>query len=217
MNSNRRGELSGLGKIEHQGLAYRLTVRLSSLFMKIVFSNSLDRIRVVSSGKSRTIASLNAFVQGLPSCIHSRVDYEESNPSLLSFHENLRFQTYIKKDKQLKAKIRAIELQTYSKQMARNVLERIYKSSFIDKLSNGYYAITHNESGKSIKNEVDAARILHGLYLIGSNLREEGVGNLLNKYFHLNESAWFAYLHDAKVIIYAKNKYFLIKFILGLL
>ena len=208
MNSNRRGELSRLGITEHQGLAYRLTERLSPLFMKIVFSNSPDRIRVVSSGKSRTIASLNAFVQGLPSCIHSQVDYEPSNPSLLSFHENLRYQTYFKKDKQLKAKIRSIEMQTYSKQMARNVLERIYKSSFVDKLENGYYNITHNESGKSIKNEVDAVRILHGLYLIGSNLREEGVGNLLNKYFHSNESAWFAYLHDAKVIIDVKTNIF---------
>ncbi|CAF4406432.1 unnamed protein product, partial [Rotaria magnacalcarata] len=40
--------------------------------------------------------------------------------------------------------------------------------------------------------------MLHGLYLIGSNLREEGVESLLEKYFSVNESAWFAYLQDAK-------------------
>ena len=53
-----------------------------------------------------------------------------------------------------------------------------------------------------LENEVDAVLMLHGLYLIASNLREEGVGDLLEKYFRPNESSWFAYLHDAKVNIY---------------
>jgi len=202
INKNRRGELSGLGKTEHRGLARRLTERLLPLFMKITLSNSPNRIRVVSSGKSRTIASLHAFIDGLPSTLTSLIDYEPSNPTLLSFNENIHYQKYYKKDIQLKTKLRSIEMQLYSKQMARNVLERLYKSSFIDKLANGYYSIIDNDSGKSIKNEVDAVRILHGLYLIGSNLREEGVGDLLEKYFQQNESAWFAYLHDAKVNIF---------------
>jgi len=174
--------------------------------MKMSLSNSSNRISLVSSGKARTISSLNAFVEGLPSTLASLIDYEPSNPTLLSFHENVNYQTYYKKDKQLKNKLRSIEMQSYSKQMARNVLERLYKQSFIDKLTNGYYSIVDNESGKSIKNEVDAVRMLHGLYLIGSNLREEGVGDLLEKYFHSNESAWFAYLHDAKVNIFQKKK-----------
>jgi hypothetical protein len=176
--------------------------------MKILSSNSPNRIQVVSSAKSRTIASLYAFVQGLPSSIHSQIVYEPSNPGLLSFHDNPQYQAYSKKDKQLKNKIRSIEMQSYSKQMARSVLERLYKTPFIDKLVNGCYLITDDESGKSIKNEVDAARMLHSLYLIGPNLREEGVGSLLQKYFHTNESAWFAYLHDAKVNIGLKRKLF---------
>jgi hypothetical protein len=167
----------------------------------MVSRNSPNRIRVVSSGKSRTIASLNAFVNGLPFIVTSLIDYEPSNPTLLSFHENIQYQKYYKKDIPLKTKLRSIEMQSYSKEMARKVLERLYKQSFIDKLANGYYSIVDNDSGKSIKNEVDAARMLHSLYLIGSNLREEGVGDLLEKYFQQNESAWFAYLHDAKVNI----------------
>jgi hypothetical protein len=167
--------------------------------LKIFSSDSSNRIRVVSSGKSRTNASLYAFVEGLPSTLSSSIDYEPSNPTLLYFHENINYQTYFKKDKELKNKIRSIQTQSYSKKMARNVLERVYKKSFINKLSNGHYSIIDYESGKSIKDEVDAVRMLHGLYLIGSNLREEGVGDLLEKYFHQNESAWFAYLHDAKV------------------
>ncbi len=155
----------------------------------------------MSSGSARTIASLHAFVQGLPSSLTSSIDYEPSNPTLLYFHQNLNYQIYYKKDRQLKTKLRSIEMQPYSKQMARNVLKRLYKQSFIDRLTNGYYSFVDDESGKSIKNEVDAVRMLHGLYLIGPNLRKEGVGDLLEKYFHQNESAWFAYLLDAKVNI----------------
>jgi hypothetical protein len=147
----------------------------------------------------------------------SLIDYEPPNPTILSFNEDINYQTYYKKDKQLKSKIQSIETQSYSKEMARNVLKRLYTSSFIDKLINGDYSIIDNDSGKSIKNEVDAVRMLHGLYLIGSNLREEGVGDLLEKYFHPNESAWFAYLHDAKVNLYQmKTKEKLFHFI-GLL
>ena len=192
---NRRGELSQLGHIELRDLARRLTARLPSLFSK----NSSNRIAVLSSGKSRTIASLHAFVQGLPSTLTSSIDYEPSDPQLLSFHENNIYQTYLKKDKELKTKLRSIQMQTYSRQMARNVLERLYTPWFVDQLSDGIYSVVDHESSKSIKDEVDAVRMLHGLYLIGSNLREEGIGHLLEKYFHQNESAWFAYLLDAKV------------------
>jgi hypothetical protein len=198
--------LSGLGKIEHRNLASRLTKRLLPLFTKAFLSNSLRRISLVSSGKSRTVASLNAFVEGLPSILTPLIDYEPPNPKLLHFHSNIKYQTYYKKDKQLRNKLQSIEIQSYSKQMARNVLKRLYKQPFIDRLANGYYSIIDNEPGQSVENEVDAVRMLHGLYLVGSNLREEGVGTLLEKYFNLDESAWFAYLHDAKVNIFEKQK-----------
>lgn len=90
-------------------------------------------------------------------------------------------------------------MQPYSRAMARNVLERLYDRAFVDRLANEYYSIIDQASGKSIKNEIDAVLMLHGLYLIAPNLREEGVGDLLEKYFHRNESAWFAYLHDVRV------------------
>ncbi|CAF4587312.1 unnamed protein product [Rotaria socialis] len=193
-----RGELAGLGKIEHQNLAHRLTNRILPLFTEVFLSNSSRRIQVIDSGKSRTVASLNAFVQGLPLRITSLIDYEPANPTLLSFYENNKYQTYIKKEKYIKNKLRSIQMQPYSKQMARSILERLYDESFIARLTNGSYFIVDVESGKSIRNEVDAVRMLHGLYLIGSNLREEGVESLLEKYFNVNESAWFAYLQDAK-------------------
>ncbi|CAF0907595.1 unnamed protein product [Adineta steineri] len=193
-----RGELSGLGKLEHQALAHRLTQRIAPLFMKNLFGNSSNSIQVVSSGKSRTEASLKAFVEGLPTYVASSIEYEPSNPNLLYFHVNRKYQAYSKKDKRLKSKLRSIEMQDYSKEMAYNVLARLYKKSFIDNLINRYHVIIDPESGKSIKNEVDAVRALHSLYLIGPNLREEGVGSLLEKYFPKNESNWFAYLQDAK-------------------
>ncbi|CAF2476800.1 unnamed protein product [Rotaria sp. Silwood2] len=193
-----RGQLSGLGKIEHQNLGRRLTERILPLFMNGLLTNSSTRIRIVNSGKPRTKESSDAFVQGLPIAIKRLIDYEPANPTLLSFYDDIKYQTYFKQDKQLKNKLRSIQVQPYSRKMARNVLERLFKESFIDKLANGSYLIIDNESGKSIKNEIDAVRMLHGLYLIGPNLREEGVEYLLEKYFNLNESAWFAYLQDAK-------------------
>ena len=214
---DRRGELSELGRMEHEGLAHRLATRLSPLFSKAISTNFSNRIAVLSSGKSRTIASLNAFIQGLPSTLTSSIDYEPSNAHLLSFHENNKYQTYLKKDKELKTKLRSIQMQTYSRRMAWNVLERLYTASFVDKLNDGMYSIVDQESGKSIKNEVDAARMLHSLYLIGSNLQEEGAAHLLEKYFHQNESAWFAYLHDAKVILSHVKDSIPIDLFLGLL
>ena len=73
--------------MNNKDLAHRVTKRLFPLFMKNLFaSNSSNSIRLVSSGKSRAIASLNAFVEGLPSIhnVHS-IDYELANPSLLYF------------------------------------------------------------------------------------------------------------------------------------
>lgn len=196
---NRRGELSELGKIEQRGLAHRLTERLLPLFAKICLNNTSNRIQVVSSGKSRTQTSLHSFVRGLPQGLSSLIDYQPPNPALLAFHENATYQNYVKRDDNLKFKLRSIESHSYSKYMARSVLEKIFKPAFVDRLAQQYYFIHHAESNKTIKNEIDAVRMLHGLYLIGSNLREEGAGDLLEKYFTPAESAWFAYLLDAKV------------------
>ena len=194
-----RGELTGLGKIEHQQLAYRLVRRLASLFEKAINNQQRNRISVVSSGRSRTIASLNAFVEGLPLAVASRIDREPDNPDLLYFHEGSKYQNGFKKSSLLKNKIRSIQMQPYSREMARQVLERIFDHDFVDRLANEEYSILDRSSGKFIKNEIDAAVMLHSLYLIAPNLREEGVGDLLEKYFSLNTSAWFAYLHDARV------------------
>ena len=185
--------------MELQDLARRFATRLSPLFDTAPDKDSNNRIQVISSGKSRTIASLNAFVDGLPESIADSVDHEPANPSLLYFHDNDPYQAFQKKDKQLKSKLRSIQMQPYSKEMSRQVLERLFRQSFVDRLANEDYVIVDHESTRAIRNEVDAVRTLHGLYLIGSNLREEGVGTLLEKYFNHNESAWFAYLNDAKV------------------
>ena len=190
--------------MEHQGLGHRLTKRLLPLFMQVLLKNPLNRISAVTSGKSRAIESLNAFVEGLPIIIAALIDYEPANPNLLNFADDSEYQTYIKTDMQLINKIQSIRTQPDSKQMARAVLKRLYKESFIDNLTNEYYSLIDNESGQSIQNEVDAALMLHSLYLNGPNLREEGIGSLLEKYFHADEAAWFGYFHDAKVNISCK-------------
>ena len=195
----RRGELTGLGKAEHEQLGHRVVRRLLPLFQKVLRNHSRNRISVVSSGRSRSTASLNAFMKSFPSFMASLIDHEPDNPELLYFHENSKYQNGFKKSKLLKNKIRSIQMQPYSKEMARQVLEQIYDRAFVDRLTNEYYSIIDQASGKSIKNEVDAVLMLHGLYLIAPNLREEGVGHLLEKYFSVNASAWFAYLHDSRV------------------
>jgi len=194
-----RGELTGLGKNEHQQLARRLVKRLSTLFEKSIYNRHRNRISVVSSGQSRATASLNAFVSSLPSLIASQIDREADNPGLLYFHLDSKYQNGFKKAKLLKNKIRSIQMQPYSREMARQVLEQIFHRDFVERLSNEEYSIVFDQtSSKSIKNELDAAIMLHSLYLIAPNLREEGVGDLLDKYFHFNTSAWFAYLHDSR-------------------
>ncbi|UJR33520.1 hypothetical protein I4U23_020965 [Adineta vaga] len=117
-----RGELSGLGKLEQQGLAHRLAERLLPLFINGLLRNTSKSIQVVSSNKARSKASLEAFVQGLPPSVASLIDYELPNPILLSFHENTKYQTYFRKDRQLKSKLRSIERHPYSKIMAQNIL-----------------------------------------------------------------------------------------------
>lgn len=198
----RRGQLSKLGVTEHRELAKRLEKRISPLFSRALYGRTHNRIQVLSSGKTRTYSSLQSFLNGLSRVSPNVIDYDSSINNLLSFHEDPTYQAYFRKDKQLKNKLRSIYSQAKSKKLARDVLERLFDSWFIDKLARGEYSFFHNESEKYIKNEIDAVRMIHSLYLIGPNLREEGVGNLFEKYFNADESIWFAYLHDAKVSTY---------------
>ena len=169
--------------------------------MENLLNNSTNSIQLVSSGEARTVQSLDAFIDGLPRVITPLLDYEPGNPTLLHFNKNTDYVSYLAKDKQLKEKIRSIRMQPYSKKMARNILERLFQISFVDKLANGYYSAGSRFSNVSMTNEVDAVLTLYHLYRYSWCLIEEGAGSLLGKYFNKKEVAWFGYVSDAKVNI----------------
>ena len=170
--------------------------------MENLLNNSTNSIKLIGAKEPRTVQSLDAFIDGLPRVITPLLDYEPGNPTLLRFNLNTDYVSYLAKDKQLKEKIRSIQMQTNSKQMARNVLERLYKKPFVDKLANGYYSKVGSVSNVPMTNEVDAVITLYTLFIEVSCLIEEGIGSLLDKYFHKKEVAWFGYVFDATVNIF---------------
>ncbi|CAF1444082.1 unnamed protein product [Adineta steineri] len=192
-----RNRLTGLGKIELKNLAKRLTNRLLPLFIKNILQNSSNSIQLVTDGRTRTLQSQDAFVKGLPTSVISLIDYEPPQSHLIAFNRNPVYLNYLYNDIYLRSKIRSIKWQPNSKEMARHVLTRLYKSSFIDKIANGYYSSIGLDADETMSNEIDVARFHHGALLAASNFREEGIGSLLEKYFNREEAAWFTYICDA--------------------
>lgn len=89
--------------------------------------------------------------------------------------------------------------------MAREMLERLYSTAFVDELAAGveYVAVNPEDGDKTyVRDEVDAALMLYNLFIIGPGMIREaqaqGAPWELEQFITPEESAWFSYLSDAE-------------------
>jgi hypothetical protein len=196
------GNLSGRGVREHQQLAARLLARLPELFAKGVQAGR--RVQVLSSGKDRAVDSQNNFVASLKArmpALSPLIDPPEVNTDLLYFHrapQNADYQEWLAHDPTLAAKIDQIYYGPESHRYAKQLLRRLFASTFVEGLAAGAYLFVDPSTGEPVSfNEVDAVGSLYSLYQIAPGLSEEGRW-LFPLFFLPAEARWFAYLKDAQ-------------------
>ena len=195
----RRGQLTPLGRKEHFQLGVRLYHRLKSLF------NSSNQITVVNSGKKRAVDSSEEFLNGLTTC-DSTLSISKSNPNkdLLYFHKSCTdYLTFKKNDIQVKNKIDSIKNCQRTKEYAREVLRRIYHDEFVDLLIHRNYRLS---SDIPVKNEVEFVLCLYAMFVVAPAHSEPRMKRMLAKYFNQDQSNWFAYIHDAGVILFSLHR-----------
>ncbi|MFF1833124.1 histidine-type phosphatase [Streptomyces sp. NPDC058231] len=187
------GNLSGRGKREIQDTAARMQQRLPGLFSRIAEDG--ERIDVVSSGKDRAVDSGNIFAAALTEndpALKPLIGPARTDPDLLYFHKSAggaEYRDYIENDERLSATLRKITDQPATHRAARNVLRKIFKPEFADRISAGEFA--------SIGTDVEAAQAVYALYSIAPTMSDEGDWNM-RRYIAPRDAAWFAYLSDAE-------------------
>lgn len=98
-----------------------------------------------------------------------------------------------------------LKTQPQTRVMAREMLERLYSTAFVDELAAGveYVAVNPEDGDKTyVRDEVDAALMLYNLFIIGPGMIREaqaqGAPWDLEQFITPEESAWFSYLSDAE-------------------
>jgi hypothetical protein len=195
------GELTQLGKEEHQQLAQRLYQRDAALFLQAIQQGK--KISVWHSGKGRAVDSAENFVIGLkqaqPELAPLLLPAQE-NQAQLYFHKteaSKAYRHYLKKNTQLKNTLHEITTQVTSHQMARRVLLTLFSDEFVSRLSRGQYRFESEGGDEKPINELDTARMLYELYAITPGMQYEGQWKF-SKFMPKAAAEWFAYLNDAE-------------------
>ena len=195
------GRTSRLGELEHEASAARLLERHPAFFDSLVARG--HRIDVYHSGRERADQSGEAFVRGLVAGqpdLASLVDPGEPSVETLYFNEaegSEEYQEYSENDPRMLAAVRAIEEDPRTRQMARLMLRQLFADDFVQRLADGAYEFRASaDPDDRIRDELDAAEALYGLYSIAVGLSEEAEWGF-GRFMHPEALAWFAYVDDA--------------------
>lgn len=196
----RRGELTTVGREEHQALGFRMYHRLSALF------HQRPIIHLMTSGKKRAMDSATEFLFGLAQSNDSMEIFEEKpNKKLLYFHRTCpNYLAFKHNNTQVRQKLESIKKLDQTRFYARQVLKRIFKEDFVELLIQGRYQNEPSENHRPIdplnpKNEVDLVICLYSMFSISPAHHPSHLSKLLIKYFNCEESFWFGYINDSQV------------------
>ncbi|WP_406459046.1 histidine phosphatase family protein [Streptomyces sp. NBC_00876] len=187
------GQLSGRGVREIQDTAARLEKRLPGLFKQI--AKESEQINVTNSGKDRAVDSGNLFAEALAEndpALAPLITPARTDADLLYFHKSAggaEYRDYVDNDERLAATLDAITGRPASHTAARNVLKKIFKPAFVERISAGEFSSTGTE--------VEAAQAVYALYSIAPAMSDEGDWNM-GRYIAPRDARWFAYLSDAE-------------------
>lgn len=199
------GTISRRGEREHEDMAGRLLARQGPLFDHALAQGR--RISVFHSGRQRAEFSAAAFVRGLE---HARPELSaiiaapQAAAETVYFHDAAdtpaarAYRDYRGRDARLRSTLERLLALRGTKQMARRMLEALYHPDFVDRLEAGEYRFaTAADSDDIIRDEVDVAALLYGLYAIAANL-DLDVDFDFGRFMDPAAVAWFAYLDDAE-------------------
>ncbi|ROQ77864.1 histidine phosphatase superfamily protein (branch 2) [Streptomyces sp. CEV 2-1] len=187
------GQLSGRGERELADTAARLEKRLPALFRTI--ARNSEQINVVNSGKDRAVDSGNLFAAALADndpALKPLITPARTDADLLYFHKSAggkEYRDYVDNDKRLAATLKGITDRRATRTAARNVLEKIFKPAFAERISAGEFS--------SIGTGTQAAQAVYALYSIAPAMADEGSWNM-GRYIAPRDARWFAYLSDAE-------------------
>lgn len=177
---NRRGELTGLGRKQTENWTQRVVKRLSTLFNKALHGDQRRRVRMISTSSIRVRETREVFVQNLSTFMSSSIVRELDDPDILTVHLNDPiYQPFIVHGKQVHEKIQSISMQPKSKILKKQILQRFYESSFIDRISLRKDTYYDDENDVSLNHQADAVMILHNLFLPSIHLQRKSKEKLL--------------------------------------
>ncbi|GHD98674.1 histidine-type phosphatase [Streptomyces alanosinicus] len=187
------GDLSGRGRQEMRDTATRMSQRLPTLFAKI--ADEAEKIDVVSSGQGRAVDSAGEFTGALAAAdpaLKPLIGATRTDKDLLYFHKaagGAAYRDYIAHDQRLKDTLTSIEDQPRTHEAAYSILRRLFKESFVDRISDG--------------DRVGAAQAVYNLYAIAPAMSEEspdpgGAGWDMDRFISRADAAWFGYLGDVE-------------------
>ena len=196
------GSLSGLGATEHGDMARRVFTRQQQFFEAAAKDG--EHIQIVTSGNDRAVDSGANFADALEaasSSLKGLVDEPKANEDLLYFHKaaaNAGYQEYVDSDPRVKAAIKSIEKSEPVNAAARDMLEQIFTTSFVDRLAAGEFDfVDHGKGTKHLKDVASAADSIYNLYLIAPGMKDEGDWDF-EKFVPAKDAEQLAYLLDAQ-------------------
>ncbi|WP_019075733.1 histidine-type phosphatase [Streptomyces hokutonensis] len=191
------GNLSARGKAEIQATATRMAKRLPTLFASI--AKDKEPIDVVSSGQGRAVDSANLYGAALAQSdpdLTSLIGATRTDKDLLYFHKaagGAAYRDYIANDQRLATTLTSITDQPRTHRAARDVLRKLFKPAFVDRITAGEFA--------SIGTDVEAATAVYDLYAIAPAMSEESPGGKgwgMDRYISARDADWFGYVSDAE-------------------
>lgn len=191
------GNLSARGKAEMQATATRMEKRLPTLFATI--AKDKEPIDVVSSGQGRAVDSANLYGAALAqtdSELTSLIGATRTDKDLLYFHKaagGAAYRDYIANDQRLATTLTSITDQPKTHRAARDVLRKLFKPAFVDRITAGEFA--------SIGTDVEAATAVYNLYAIAPAMSEESPGGKgwgMDRYISAGDADWFGYISDTE-------------------
>ncbi|MFI1360409.1 histidine-type phosphatase [Streptomyces sp. NPDC020898] len=192
------GNLSERGKSEIAGTAVRMEQRLPGLFAGIAKNG--EKIDVVSSGQGRAVDSGQLFADTLAAtdpALKPLIGAARTDKDLLYFHKSAggaAYRDYIANDQRLTTTLTSITDQPTTHRAASDVLRKIFKRDFVQRIVDGEFATTAGSA-------VDAAEAVYNLYGIAPAMSAEspgGKGWHMDRYINQQDAAWFGYLSDAE-------------------
>lgn len=176
-----KGQLTSVGRDEWRGIGDREGRRLPTLFGTA--SDDGDKVRIVTSGRTRAVDSSLAFTEGLAGTAPDlEIDEPKSDKDLLKFDNTDRdYRAFLRADDTWRPSYERATAADDLDAVSRRVLERLYRADFV----------------AGLDDPADQAKSLWQMWRVAPALREQ-VKVDLSPFLASDAAAAFAFKQDAR-------------------